>query len=203
MWGCKVYEELILNLYKVGIIRFGDFILASGKRSPYYFDFRILPSYPEVYSDVIKLWVRKLLESNVRFEGVVGIASAGIVHAAVLGYLTKKPVGYVRAERKDHGTGKLLEGSLRGLNVLVVDDVVTTGSTLTRAYSILSEEGVKVIAFSVILDREEGAEVVVNQLGIPLIPLIKASQVFTTLKELKVINESTYESVINYLRGSK
>ncbi len=198
-----MYGELILNLYRVGIIRFGDFILASGKRSPYYFDFRILPSYPEVYSDVVKFWIREVQESKTYFEGVVGIASAGIVHAAVLGYLTKKPVGYVRAERKDHGTGRLVEGSLRGLKVLVVDDVVTTGSTLVRAYNILSEEGVGVAAFSVILDREEGAESVVGRLRVPLIPLFRASQIFTTLKELKVIDESTYELVVNYLRGPR
>ncbi|MEM4841055.1 MAG: orotate phosphoribosyltransferase, partial [Sulfolobales archaeon] len=99
-------EELILSMYEVGIVKFGDFLLASGKRSPYYFDFRILPSFPELYLNVIKFWLQKLGESGVRFDGVVGIASAGIVHAAVLGYLTKKPIGYVRAERKDHGTGR-------------------------------------------------------------------------------------------------
>lgn len=196
-------EELILNMYKAGIIKFGDFVLASGKRSPYYFDFRVLPSFPELYLNVIELWLQKLGGSGVRFDGVVGVASAGIVHAAVLGYLTKKPIGYVRAERKDHGTGRLVEGSLRGLKVLVVDDVVTTGSTLVRAYSLLREDGVEVSAFSVILDREEGAEATITHLGVPMISLIKTSQIFTVLRKFEVIDQATYESALNYLRCSR
>ncbi len=196
-------EELILSLYKVGVIKFGDFTLASGRRSPYYFDFRTLPSYPEVYSKLIDLWLQTLQRYGVSFDGVVGIASAGIVHAAVLGYVTKKPIGYVRAERKDHGTGRLVEGSLKGLKVLVVDDVATTGGTLVRAYNLLIEEGVDVTAFSVILDREEGAEAAVRQLGVPIISLIKTSQIFTVLKKYGVLDQSTYDSVMNYLRGSK
>ncbi|MEM0505166.1 MAG: orotate phosphoribosyltransferase [Sulfolobales archaeon] len=196
-------EKLILSMYEVGIVKFGDFLLASGKRSPYYFDFRILPSFPELYLNVIKFWLQKLGESGVRFDGVVGIASAGIVHAAVLGYLTKKPIGYVRAERKDHGTGRLVEGSLKGLKVLVVDDVATTGGTLVRAYGLLREEGVDVSAFSVILDREEGAEDAITRLGVPMISLVRTSQIFAVLRKFEVISQDTYELVLNYLRGSR
>lgn len=196
-------DNLILNLYRVKVIKFGDFTLSSGKRSPYYFDFRILPSFPDTYAEVINLWLQKLKDIGVKFEGVVGIASAGIIHASVLGFMLKKPIGYVRAERKDHGTGKLVEGSLKDLKVLLVDDVATTGGTLIRAYNQLVEEGVKVVAFSVILDREEGAESAVEKLGIPLIPLIKTSQIFLTLRRLNIIDESTYQSILNYMRESR
>ncbi|MCS7108500.1 MAG: orotate phosphoribosyltransferase [Sulfolobales archaeon] len=196
-------DNLILNLYKVKVIKFGDFTLSSGKRSPYYFDFRILPSFPDTYAEVINLWLQKLKDIGIKFDGVVGIASAGIVHASVLGFMLKKPIGYVRAEKKDHGTGKLVEGSLKDLKVLLVDDVATTGGTLIRAYNQLIEEGVKVVAFSVILDREEGAESAVEKLGIPLISLIKTSQIFVTLRRLNIIDEPTYQSILNYMRESQ
>lgn len=196
-------EDIVLNLYRVGVIRFGDFILASGRRSQYYFDFRVLPSYPELYSKVINLWLDTLRNYNLGFEGVVGIASAGIVHAAVLGFLMRKPIGYVRTERKDHGTSKLVEGNVKGLKVIVVDDVVTTGGTLVRAYNILKEEGVEVVAFTVILDREEGAVENLKYLGIPLIPLMKTSQVFRILKDLNVVSDELYNSLIKYLGSSK
>jgi orotate phosphoribosyltransferase len=196
-------EDIVLNLYRVGVIRFGDFILASGRRSQYYFDFRILPSHPELYSKVINLWLDTLRSYDLRFDGVVGIASAGIVHAAVLGFLMRKPVGYVRAERKDHGTSKLVEGDLKGLKVIVVDDVVTTGGTLTRAYNILKEEGIDVVAFSVILDREEGATESLKSLGIPLIPLMRTSQVFRILKDLNVISDELYNTLTKHLGSPK
>ncbi|MEM1982491.1 MAG: orotate phosphoribosyltransferase [Sulfolobales archaeon] len=194
-------DELVINLYRVGVIKFGDFILASGKKSPYYFDFRIISSFPDVYAGMIDLWVRRLRNYGIDFEGIVGIASAGIVHAAALGYVMKKPIGYVRAERKDHGTGKLVEGALRGLKVLVVDDVATTGGTLVRAYNILREEGIEPVAFSVILDREEGAESSIGKLGLPLISLIKTSEIFSILRRYNVLDENTYNSILNYLRG--
>lgn len=196
-----MFKEVIAELFNIGVIRFGEFILASGKRSPYYFDLRILPSYPEVYSKVINLWLEKLSSSNIVFDCIVGIASAGIAHAAILGYLMRKPIGYVRAEKKDHGTGKLVEGVIEG-RVLVVDDVVTTGGTLARACNAIKEVGATVSAFTVILDREEGAEEVSKELGIAFVPLIKASYIFKTLKELGLISSEKYEEALKYLRGS-
>lgn len=196
-------DEVIAELYNVGVIKFGDFVLASGKRSPYYFDFRILPSYPKLYSKVIDLWVRTLLNTNIEFDGVVGVATAGIVHAAVLGYLLKKPIGYVRVDRKDHGTGKLVEGVLGGLNVIVIDDVATTGNSLIRAYQMLKGEGVNVTAFSVILDREEGADENLRNVGAPLIALMRSSQIFKTLKDLGLIGNDVYSTVVRYLGESR
>lgn len=193
-------SEIVSELYKVGIIRFGEFTLASGKKSPYYFDFRVLPSYPRLYSKVIELWVSRLNELNMSIECVVGIASAGIVHAAILGYLMRKPIGYVRAERKDHGTSKLVEGLISG-KVLIVDDVATTGGTVQRAYNAIKEVGAEVIAFTVILDREEGVESVIKELNIRFIPLMSASQVFKVLRDKNLINDETYNEVVKYLKG--
>ncbi len=192
--------EVVSELYRVGIIKFGEFTLASGKKSPYYFDFRVLPSYPRLYSKVIELWISRLNELNMPIECIVGIASAGIVHAAILGYLMKKPIGYVRAERKDHGTSKLVEGLING-KVLMVDDVATTGGTLRRAYNAIKDVGAEVIAFTVILDREEGAESVSRELNIKFVPLMSASQVFKLLRDNSLISDGIYNEVIKYLKG--
>jgi orotate phosphoribosyltransferase len=90
--------ELMKKLYEIGALKFGEFILKSGKKSPYYIDLRILPSYPKVLVDVAKE-LKSIIESQPKKPSVLcGIPMAGLAIASALGIETGIPVVYTRKE---------------------------------------------------------------------------------------------------------
>ncbi|HFC49558.1 MAG TPA: orotate phosphoribosyltransferase, partial [Thermofilum sp.] len=90
----------------------------------------------------------------------------------------KKPLIYVRKERKEHGTKKIIEGDFKpGAKVLVVDDVATTGGSILRAVNALRSAGLVVEHALVVVDRLEGAEEALSRVGVRLFSLV-------TLKDL-------------------
>src|SRR3970040_139092 len=113
-----------------GALQFGDFTLASGKKSPYYVDIKKAIPRPEILRAIAR-GIALIAPDADRIAGVelgaVPIAAAGAME-------TGEPDLLGRKERKEHGTGKDFEGELKeGARVLFVEDVVTTGGTLSRA----------------------------------------------------------------------
>ncbi|ADI31359.1 orotate phosphoribosyltransferase [Staphylothermus hellenicus] len=193
----SVLEEIVIDLYRNKLFKIGEYRLTSGKISPYYIDLRILPSYYDIYSRIIDISISKL--KPLKFDIVVGIESAGIIHASFIACRTRKPVGYVRKKPKQHGTRRLVEGIVTGKKVLVVDDVATTGGSLEHAVNAVRSEGGTVEKAFVFIDRQEGARERLRRLGVELVSLMNTWFIINVLVKHRIIDEQTYYMIKNYL----
>ena len=128
-------KELCEILTRIGALKFGIFTLADGNLSPYYIDLRIVPSFPEAFVKVEKIYL-ELYKRDLDLGDVsriAGIPTAGIPFAAVLSFSLNKPFLYVRRDQT-HGRERKVEGILNpGEPVLIVDDLVMTGKTILAA----------------------------------------------------------------------
>ncbi len=172
------YDPIALKqLIKDNALKFGDFILASGKKAKYYCDSKQVT----LDSEGLRLVGEGMLEivNSLPFpiQAVGGMSiGADPITASVLcaAAREKKPLkGFmVRKEAKDHGTQKFLEGPVKpGDEVVIVEDVVTTGGSSLKAIERCNEFGLKVKAVIAILDRMEGGRENFEAAGYPLYSL--------------------------------
>ena len=170
-------EDILSEFVKKGFLRFGQFKLSSGKTSWYYINLRELYYYPELARRVAKLLFEKAVREGIKFDIVAGVATAGIPLATYFACISGTPMVYIRKESKDHGLGKLVEGgSVRGKRVLVLDDIATTGGTLAYAVTVLRSEGGIVDSALVVIDRQEGAEEKLREIGVKLYSLFTSAE---------------------------
>lgn len=193
--------DIIIEMYRRGMIKFGRFILTSGRESPYYIDLRILPSYPKLYRNVMEELAE--IAENIDYDVVAGIETSGIVHASYLGCMLGKPIAYVRKKPKGHGTRILVEGLVEDRRVLLVDDVVTTGNTLINAVKSIEACGGRVVATLVIIDRCEGAVERMARHGIKLYYLYTSEKIIEYLFSHGLINVEYYKRVKEYMENSR
>ena len=194
----KIVEEIIVSLYKNGLFKIGTFKLTSGKISPYYLDLRILPSYPNLYRKFMMFAVELLKSMNVEFDAVAGIETAGIVHASYLGCLLNKPIVYIRKKPKEHGTRRLVEGNILGKQVLLVDDVATTGGSLEHGVKAVINEGGSVNYALVLIDRLEGASQRLKKYGVQLLAVLNIDEIIETLKHNNLLSEKELSLIEQY-----
>ena len=192
-------DELLMDiaklLVKIGALRFGVFTLTSGKKSPYYIDLRLVPSYPGAFRSVIEAYKRVL--KGLKFDAIVGIPTGSMPYASVLSYELKKPMIYVRKDERLHGTMKRVEGWLNpGWRCLIVDDLVTTGSSILNAARSVRAEGGIVKDAVVLIDREEGGREALKRDGIRLHSFSKISELAKILYEMNVLEEDGYRAII-------
>ncbi len=167
----ELLEELATVLVKVKAIQFGTFTLASGKMSSYYIDLRTIPSYPGAYKTLIEIYGEFLKHEfkDDNYDAIAGIPTAGLTLSSPIALAVEKPMIYVRKDEKDHGRGKLVEGVTRpGWKVLVIDDVITTGSSILSAVEAIRAEGCDVEKASVVIDRLEGGNAAMKKQGVKL-----------------------------------
>jgi len=191
-------SELVLSLYGVGAIKFGKFRLTSGLESPIYIDLRVAISHPSIYKQLVNAMVNLLNNRDV--DLIAGIETASIPWASMIAYELGKGLVYVRKEAKEHGTSRLVEGDLKpGARVIVIDDVVTTGSSIVRAIRILREQGGSVIGAAAFVDREQGGLEVIRREGVDAVALLSITSILNMLLNAGAIGRGLYEEVINYL----
>jgi len=177
------------------LLLIGNFILTSGKQSPYYIDLRRLPSYPE-FSTIVDEAIKVV--KNIDFDIIIGIATGGVILASYLACRLNKPVGYIRVERKGHGTDRLLEADVEGKRVLIVDDVSTTGGSIESAAREVMKNGGKVVGALVIVDREEGARERLKTLGIELYALYKITSILNEILNSNKLSEKEKNMIREY-----
>jgi orotate phosphoribosyltransferase len=163
--------------------RFGDFVLASGRRSDVYFNGK------QVTLEGRGLYLVSLLVlarcRELRIEAVGGLTlgadpiASGV--AALSGRDQPLRAFIVRKEAKDHGTGARIEGPElhSGERVLVVDDVITTGGSLLTAVDALAESGVEIVEALAVVDREEGGREAIEARGLRVHALFTRSEFST------------------------
>jgi len=142
-------ERIAQHLLEIGAVELrpnDPFTWTSGIKSPIYCDNRLTISYPEVRRDLTKGFVELIKTHFPDAEVIAGTATAGIPHAAWAADQLGLPMIYVRSKPKEHGKGNQIEGRLaEGEKVVVIEDLISTGSSSLNAVKAIAEEGGKVL----------------------------------------------------------
>jgi len=167
-----VKDELIKRLLEVGALKFGDFVLSSGKKSSVYVDIKLASTYPDVLEMIVRGFCG-LLE-NLKFDKISCIELGGVPLAVALSLHLKKPYVIFRKEKKGYGLGGDRIGEVKeGERFVVVEDVVTTGKSALSTVRRVEEAGGIVVAVLAVVDREESEMVNLRSL-IKLSELLEA-----------------------------
>lgn len=165
-------EKLALELLDIGCVKFGEFILKSGIKSPVYIDLRILVSYPKTLKLVGKAFAKILKRLN--YDRIAAIPYAALPLAASASFVVNKPWIYTRKEIKDHGIKKPIEGLYKkGEKVVIIDDLITYGTSKLEVIQPILKEGLKVKDIVVLVNREQGGKEQLAKKGIDCMQFIK------------------------------
>jgi len=191
-------SEIALFLLKSNSLKFGLYTLASGKQSPYYIDLRMLQSFPRYFRLTINA-LRDLISREIGsdFDSLGSIPTSGLIFASALGYEMLKPLIYVRKESKMYARRKMVEGYLRpGEKVLLVDDVATTGTSLSNTIKVIRENGAIVKDAVAIISRLEGAEENLQKIGVRLVAIATINDLINALYDKGLLDRNTLEEII-------
>ena len=141
----KIAKDL-LDIQAVFLRPNEPFTWASGIKSPIYCDNRLTLSYPNVRDDIEQGLAKLIREYYPECECLMGTATAGIAHAALVANILGLPMGYVRGGAKSHGRNNRIEGLVKpGMKVIVVEDLISTGGYSLECVDALKDAGCEVI----------------------------------------------------------
>ena len=155
-------KQKILAAVKGHALLRGKFTLSSGQESTYYWDGKMATTLPEAAYLIAEEILEILKDMDIQAIGGLAIGADLMVPAiAVVSHLKGRPIPafVIRDRRKEHGTEKLIEGQFPkkiGAKVALVDDIITTGTSISKAIEHVENEGCKVVKVVVLLDRHQG-----------------------------------------------
>ena len=202
----KDYQKNFLTLaLEANALKFGEFTLKSGRKSPYFFNASALIEHGSL-DKLGEILAAKVKDSNLEFDMIFGPAYKGIFLGSILATKLSKegnmPICFNRKEVKDHGEGGSLIGALPKGNVLIIDDVISSGLAIREALDYLRNYDVNVSSALVTLDRQEhgqnsklmASSELINE-GLDILSIISLDDL---LDANEMIDESVLESIRNY-----
>lgn len=194
-------QELILKLYHIQAIRFGDFTLKSGIQSPIYIDLRLIISYPQLLKEIGKAMWDQIKECQ--FDLFCGVPYTAIPIATCLSLSHEIPLIMRRKEAKNYGLQKTLEGAFQpGQTCLIVEDLITSGSSILKTAEHLKQEGLLVKEAVVLIDREQGGKKNLAQQGYAVRSVLTLSELLDVLFRNGFIAESVVAKVQDFLASA-
>lgn len=154
----KIIAKELLKINAVFLRPNDPFTWASGIKSPIYCDNRLTLSFPKTRHIIEFALAEKVKEMYPEAEYIMGTATAGIAHAALVSELLALPMGYVRSSSKDHGRTNKIEGKvIENAKVVVIEDLISTGGSCVKVVNALRDSGFEVLGvvaiFSYNLDK--------------------------------------------------
>ena len=192
----KTYQQEFIDFAIANdVLRFGEFTLKSGRVSPYFFNAGLFNTGRSL-AELGRFYARAVIDSGVEFDMVFGPAYKGIPLAASLaialsdGHGRDVPFAFNRKEAKDHGEGGTIVGAPLAGRVLVIDDVISAGTSVRESAGLIEAAGARLAAVSIALDRQERGEgrasavqEVEQRFGIPVVSIANLDALITYLEQ--------------------
>lgn len=191
----KTYKRNFLELaMKLGVLKFGEFTLKSGRKSPYFFNAGLFNTGQSV-ADLGQYYANTIVDSGIEFDMIFGPAYKGIplatISAAALAehHQINKPFSYNRKESKQHGEGGVIVGAPLNGKVLIIDDVITAGTAVKEAFNLIENSNAKIAGLIISLDRQEigvsgksAIQELEDNLNIPVVSIAKLDDLIELIK---------------------
>lgn len=189
--------KILLKLKAVTLSPEDPYTWASGIKSPIYCDNRLTLSYPEDRSTVEKGLVDLIKNQYPEVQYIMGTATAGIPHAAIIADKMGLPMGFVRSSNKDHGKQNKIEGAkIEGAKVVVIEDLFSTGGSSIEAAKALEEVGYEVLGIvSIFTYNMKNAEENFKAAGFKHHSLTNFDELIEVAHEMDYIKESEIEKL--------
>lgn len=154
-------QDFVKFSVEAGVLRFGEFKTKAGRLSPYFFNAGLFDDGAKL-GRLAEFYARRLLASGIEFDMLFGPAYKGIALAAAVAIELARlgrnvPYAYNRKEAKDHGEGGTLVGAPVTGRVLIIDDVISAGTSVRESIAIIEAAGGRPCAVAIALDRQEMA----------------------------------------------
>lgn len=177
------------------------FTWASGIKSPIYCDNRLLLSYPELRQDVAKQLSSLVIDNNIPCDVVMGTSTAGIPHGAYVADILNLPYGYVRGDSKKHGRQNQIEGStVDGCNVVVIEDLISTGKSVLEVINALKEAGAKTITVVAIFSYNlNQAKNLFNDENVEYYTISNIHQLVDYAKKEQLLTETDADKILDFV----
>jgi len=208
----RAYKSEFLDLaLELGVLRFGEFTLKSGRVSPYFFNAGLFSS-GYAAAKLGRYYASAIADSEVEFDMLFGPAYKGIPLATLAAAALAEhhdvdvPYAFNRKEAKGHGEGGSIVGAPLSGKVLIVDDVITAGTAVREAVQIITAAGAEVAGLVISLDRQEigrdsrsAVQELEQSLKIPVVSIVQLEDLVDMLEESSEYAEFL-EPVVNYRR---
>ncbi|MBV0925744.1 orotate phosphoribosyltransferase [Halomicroarcula limicola] len=172
-------EELIAALRDADAVKYGEFELSHGGTSNYYVDKYVFETDPTCLERIAEAFAERVADTK-----LAGVALGGVPLVAVTSVETGLPYVIARKQQKEYGTANLIEGELaEGEEVVVIEDIATTGQSAIDAAEALRDAGAVVSRVLVVVDREEGAAENLASHDLELESLVTASDLLADAPE--------------------
>jgi orotate phosphoribosyltransferase/uridine monophosphate synthetase len=199
---------LARELWELGALQFGDFNIGRTLHSPVYANLRLLISRPKVLSKIARMMKEEtetllsMLHPQVSpFSSVAGVPFGGLHLATAFSLTCNVPMIYLHPTRD--GTGHVIEGKYEtGTTVLIIDDLITGGTSIVETAQQLRAAGLIVKDAIVLLDRRQGGRERLKAHNIHLIPMLDMETMLNYLMSNGKISEDWYRRSLDYLHNS-
>ena len=207
----KAYQTEFIELAReYNVLKFGEFTLKSGRTSPYFFNAGAFAS-GRALAALGRCYARRIVESGIEFDVLLGPAYKGIPLAAVTAVALADehgmdvPFAYNRKEAKTHGEGGVLVGAPLAGRVLVIDDVITAGTAVREVIAMIEAAGATLAGVAIGLNRQERGEGSLSAIqeleqayGITVVSIIEMSHIIDYLRNTDAGNEHALTAMLRY-----
>ncbi|HEY9808354.1 MAG TPA: bifunctional orotidine-5'-phosphate decarboxylase/orotate phosphoribosyltransferase [Halomicronema sp.] len=191
------HRDLILQLFDIGCITFGDHVQASGATFPYYIDLRKIISQPQIFHQIVGAYA-DILEL-LKYDRIAGIPYGSLPTATGLALRLEKPMIFPRKEVKAHGAKRVIEGNfVEGEKIVVVDDILISGKSVMEGAEKLKAAGLEVEDIVVFIDHEKGVKDRLKENGYRSHSVLKISEIAETLYQAGRIDYSQYQLFVDH-----
>jgi uridine monophosphate synthetase len=187
------------SLLEAGCIKFGEFTLKSGMKSPIYIDLRQIITYPKLLEKIGAAYLPLL--KALTFDRIAGLPYAAIPIATAISLAGNYPMIYPRKETKEYGTKAEIEGEYHaGEIIAVIDDLATTGGSKFEAIEKLTTAGLKVRDVVVLVDRQSGAKEALAEAGYTLHAVLTIAQMLDYWEKNGKVEKKRIEATRDFLK---